>query len=142
MSAIFFKDKEAKKTATGTADIKVEKTPAKKETNKKSIAKPAGKISKKDVPDVYKILVGPHITEKAAIAEANGEYIFIVAKSANKIQITKAISDTYGVKVEAVRIINTKGKKRRRGQYIGVTSGFKKAVVKLVNGEKIELISR
>ena len=89
--------------------------------------------------DFTDIIIAPVITEKAAIqAEAN-IYTFKVAKSANKIEIKKAIEEAFGVKVVKVNTANTKAKDKRVGRYTGKTQTYKKAFITLADGEKIEL---
>lgn len=86
----------------------------------------------------YKILVEPWITEEATrIAELN-KYIFIVSSNAEKKQIKKAVEDLYNVQVVSVNTINIPRKKRMRGRTVGWKSGYKKAIVGLKEGDKIE----
>ncbi|OGZ33842.1 MAG: 50S ribosomal protein L23 [Candidatus Portnoybacteria bacterium RIFCSPLOWO2_12_FULL_39_9] len=96
--------------------------------------------------DVYRILKAPHITEKAAALAQEGKYIFKVYSGANKIEIKKAIEGFYGVKVEKVNIVHIMPKRRRLGRTQGwkggLKMGFKKAIVTLVKGEKIEVMPR
>lgn len=92
------------------------------------------------------IIKKPVITEKmTAISEKLNRYAFIVDKTANKIQIKKAVEDLYGVKVEAVNTMNYQGKPKSRYTKAGVLSGrtnaFKKAVVTLAEGETIDFFS-
>ncbi|MDY0780072.1 50S ribosomal protein L23 [Tenacibaculum sp. IB213877] len=86
------------------------------------------------------ILIKPIITEKATNAsERFSRYTFVVKKDANKIQIKDAVEATYGVTVESVRTLNhpalRKTKYTKKGLVSGLTSGYKKAVVKLAEGE-------
>jgi len=81
------------------------------------------------------------LTEKATIlSEKENKYVFRVAPRANKLQIKQAIETLFGKKVVAVNTANYAGKKRRerRADY-GRTAHWKKAVVTLKEGEKIEL---
>jgi len=80
------------------------------------------------------------ITEKAGDLSGLRKYIFIIDKKANKSEAKKAIESIYGVKVEAVNIVNTKGKAKRLGRSLGRTSSFKKAIVTLGEGQKIDII--
>ncbi len=82
------------------------------------------------------IIIAPVITEKATLALAGKKYTFRVAKSANKIEIGKAIEELFGVDVKKVNIINMKGQKRRMGRYEGYTSDWKKAIVTLTADSK------
>lgn len=81
----------------------------------------------------------PYITEKGTLLQGQNQYVFRAGEKANKIEIKKAIEDLYKVKVEKVMVLN-KPKKNKffRGRE-GSKPGFKKAIVKLKKGEKIEL---
>ena len=82
----------------------------------------------------------PHSTEKAtALAEKNNTYVFLVAVGANKIMIRHAVERNYGVSVESVRVATSPAKARVRGRIIGWHPGFKKAMVTVKKGQKIEL---
>jgi len=76
----------------------------------------------------------PHISEKAT----RFQYVFRVSDRANKPLLKKAVEDRYDVKVSGVRIINTHGRTRRRGNAVGFQSGYKKALVTLRKGYSIE----
>ena len=84
------------------------------------------------------IIIRPLITEKSTTLMAEGKYVFEVAKAANKIEIAKAISQIFKVKVASVNTINVEGKVKRMGRSIGKRSDYKKAIVKLAAGETIE----
>ncbi len=89
--------------------------------------------------DYTDIIIAPVITEKAAReAEAN-VYTFKVAKTANKIEIKKAIEEAFGVHVVKINTLNTKAKAKRVGRYTGQTKTYKKAYITIADGEKIEL---
>jgi len=89
---------------------------------------------------IYGFLRAARQTEKASGAAAMNQYVFIVHNSANKVGIGRAIESRYGVDVESVTVLNMLGKKRRRGRQIGQRPGFKKAVVKIKQGQKIEIM--
>lgn len=90
--------------------------------------------------DPYKIIKHPIITEKSTELSSQNKYVFCVDKKANKNQIKKAIEEIYKVKVEKVYVVNVKPKKRMYRFYIeGYKSGYKKAIVKLKEGEKIAI---
>ena len=90
--------------------------------------------------DPYKIVKYPIITEKATELNKENKYVFCVDKKANKYQIKKAIEEIYKVKVEDVFIINVKPKRKRYRFYIeGFKSGYKKAIIKVKEGEKIAI---
>ena len=84
------------------------------------------------------IIIRPLITKKSTALMAEGKYVFEVAKAANKIEIAKAVSEIFKVKVEGVNTINVTGKVKRMGRFIGKRSDYKKAIVKLAAGETIE----
>jgi large subunit ribosomal protein L23 len=80
------------------------------------------------------------ITEKASNLSGSGKYIFMVDKSANKPEIKKAIESIYSVNVKGVNVINGKGKAKRLGKSVGRTSEYKKAIVSLKEGQKIDVM--
>lgn len=84
------------------------------------------------------VLKGSHLTEKTAVGADKGVYGFRVSPEANKIRVRQAVEREYGVVVSAVRMINTKEKARVRGRIVGWKPGFKKAMVTLKEGQKIE----
>jgi len=84
------------------------------------------------------ILVRPLITERTTQLMAEGKYVFAVAKAANKIEIAKAVSEIFKVKVAKVNTVNVLGKKKRMGRTQGKRPDYKKAIVKLAPGETIE----
>ena len=83
------------------------------------------------------IIIAPVITEKSALCEQEGTYVFKVAKKANKTQIKQAIEKIFNVKVENVNTVNVRPKKKRVGRYEGMTKSYKKAYVKLAKGSTI-----
>lgn len=88
----------------------------------------------------YEIVIKPLITEQSMhFANVKGAYSFEVNKKANKIQIRGAVERIYNVKVKDVRTANRRGKPRRRGRTMGLTSSWKKAVVLLDKEYHIDL---
>ena len=88
--------------------------------------------------DAYHIILKPIITEKTTqLKEKNREVCFQVASQANKTEIKKAVEHLFKVKVESVRTQNKVGKWRRVGRGQGQRSNWKKAYVKLRDGEKM-----
>lgn len=88
--------------------------------------------------DPYTIILRPIITEKSSLLkEKNREVCFEVDSRANKIEIKEAAEKLFKVKVERVRIVKKKGKKKRVGRNEGWTKDWKKAYVKLKEGEKM-----
>jgi large subunit ribosomal protein L23 len=90
--------------------------------------------------DARDIIIAPIISENTMeqMQEAN-TYTFKVAKKVNKVEIRKAIEEIFSVKVINVNTINVRGKKRRLGFHIGKKPDWKKALVKLADGEEIEI---
>ncbi|MEA3368788.1 MAG: 50S ribosomal protein L23 [Candidatus Ratteibacteria bacterium] len=87
----------------------------------------------------YRIVKGLVITEKMANLGPYNKYAFKVDSHANKIEVKKAIEEVYKVKVDKVNTLRVKGKKRRVRWQEGKTAGWKKAVVTLKPGDKIEI---
>ena len=86
------------------------------------------------------IIKAPVITEKSTrLSQEENKYEFKVDSKANKNQIKKAIETIFKVKVVDVTTINAKTKKKRVGRYTGMTNRYKKAIVKLAEGQSIEL---
>ena len=85
----------------------------------------------------YDIIIAPIITEKTASMENEGKYAFKVDIRANKTQIKKAIEEAFKVKVESINTSNSHPKNRRVGKYTGKTNRYKKAIVKLAEGNTI-----
>ncbi|MCG8456911.1 MAG: 50S ribosomal protein L23 [Holophagales bacterium] len=90
---------------------------------------------------IQDVIRRPLITEKATIQrELSETYAFEVALDANKIQVKKAVEAQFGVRVAEVRMARMHGKMRRQGRYFGFRPDWKKAYVRLAEGEKpIEL---
>lgn len=89
--------------------------------------------------DAYKIIKRPLITEKSTIQkEMDNQLAFEVDRRANKIEIKKAVERIFKVQVETVRTMNYQGKKKRLGRTMGRRRHWKKAVVTLKPGQKIE----
>lgn len=87
----------------------------------------------------FDIIQGPIITEKTmGLKENFNKYTFKVAKEANKIEIKNAIEEIFKVKVLSVNIINVLPKRARVGQHVGFKPAYKKAIVKLADGNKID----
>lgn len=88
----------------------------------------------------YDIIRRPIITEQSMDQTSDRKYTFEVAKSANKIEIKKAVEEIFKVEVEKVTTMNYSGKPKRQGVFAGKRADWKKAVVKLKEGSKtIEL---
>jgi len=87
-------------------------------------------------------LKSAHITEKAGDLAEKNQYVFRAYPEANKINIKKAIEQTFKVNVIAVNIINVPRKKRKLGKISGWKKEFKKAIVVIKKGQTIELMPR
>jgi len=88
----------------------------------------------------FNTLRKPVITEKsyAATGEAN-QYSFRVAPDATKVQVKAAVEAIFDVKVEKVQVLNLPSKEKRRGAHQGTRSGYRKAVIRLVEGQSLEV---
>ena len=90
--------------------------------------------------DPHQIIIRPVISEKSYnLIESEGQYTFQVDRRANKNQVRRAVEEAFDVRVEKVNTANVKSKPKRQGLTRGRTSTWKKAVVKLAAGERIEL---
>jgi large subunit ribosomal protein L23 len=89
--------------------------------------------------DMHRIIRRALITEKSTIAKDENKYIFEVDQRANKIEVAKAVEKLFKVKVLDVRIMNVIGKKKRVGRIMGEKRSWKKAVVTLASGSRIEI---
>jgi len=91
----------------------------------------------------HKIIIQPIVTEKAVrLRESNNQYSFKVKSDVNKIVIRRAVEKLFNVKVEKVRVMNYLGKPKRMGVFLGKRSDWKKAIVTLKKGQKIESLGR
>lgn len=90
--------------------------------------------------DTYRVIEKPLITEKSTQLQEGGNWIaFRVNPRANKIQIKKAVEKIFSVTVLQVNTVNVRGKSRRFGRNIGVSKNWKKAMLRLTEGDKIEM---
>ena len=92
--------------------------------------------------DIFQVIKTIQLSEKATLLnELNNEYVFKVDRRANKLEIKEAVEKLFGKKVACVRTANYQGKKKReRRADFGRTSHWKKAFVKLKEGETIDLV--
>lgn len=89
--------------------------------------------------DIYQIIKEPRVTEKSTVQkESSNQVTFKVHPGANKIEVRKAVERLLKTKVIDVRTMNVRGKSRRMGKNIGKRADWKKAVVRLAPGEKVE----
>lgn len=88
---------------------------------------------------LYTVLLGPHISEKAAIgADEVGQYVFKVAIDANKLEIKHAVEKLFNVKVNKVQVMKVKGKVKRNKYGFAKRPDWKKACVRLAQGHEID----
>lgn len=85
------------------------------------------------------IIICPIVTEKTSMMMQDNKYTFKVALGANKVEIRQSIEDIFDVKVEKVNTIRVLGKIKRMGKHEGKRSDYKKAIVKLVEGNTIKI---
>ncbi len=86
------------------------------------------------------VLIAPHVSEKSArIAEQGGQYVFRVRTDATKPEIRAAVEFMFEVKVDKVRVVNQAGKSKKFGRSMGRRSDWKKAYVRLAEGQAIEM---
>ncbi len=88
---------------------------------------------------LYNVLVRPLITEKNTVLQALNKYVFEIAKEANKPQVKQAVEKTFKVKVTTVNVSTVPGKTKRVGRRLVQTRSWKKAIVTLKAGDKIEI---
>jgi large subunit ribosomal protein L23 len=90
------------------------------------------------MPALYDVIRRPLITEKGLAAkETEGTLVFDVAPGASKTEVKQAVEALFKVKVQNVRTANVLGKERRRGKFSGFKPDWKKAYVRLKDGEKM-----
>src|SRR5687768_13123519 len=89
--------------------------------------------------DSRSIILEPVVSEKSYALMADGKYTFRVDERAHKTQIARAVEDVFEVKVAAVRTSKVRAKPKRRGLHQGTTRSWKKAIVELAPGDRIEL---
>ena len=136
-------EKSRKPVKTEKASVvKPEKKP-KVSTEKKpevNVEKTQISKSKKTKDFAYEAVKQPHISEKASFLAEKDQYTFEVSPNYNKSQIKKSVEGIYGVDVLSVKIIRIPAKKRRLGKTEGWRKSFKKAIVKIKEGQKIEIL--
>jgi len=88
--------------------------------------------------EIWQVIERPLITEKNTYQLGSGKYTFRVAREANKIQIREAVEKIFKVRVAEVNVMNVRGKERGVGRRKGFAPNWKKAVVTLQPGQRIE----
>jgi large subunit ribosomal protein L23 len=93
--------------------------------------------------ELMSVLLAPHVTEKTSFAMQNhNQYTFRVRRNATKTDIKQAVELMFEVKVKGVQVVNEPGKTRRFGKTVGRTQDWKKAYVRLVQGQAIDYEAR
>ncbi|QIB66211.1 50S ribosomal protein L23 [Kineobactrum salinum] len=88
---------------------------------------------------IFQVLLAPHVSEKAAVlADSNNQYVFKVAVDASKAEIKKSVEQLFKVKVDAVQTLKVKGKVKRNRYGLSAKSTWKKAYVRLEQGQDID----
>ena len=130
-------NKKSKKSVSGQLPVSEKKAvdmPAVKKEEKHTVAASTGP---KTTKSAYRVLLKPIITEKATDLSALDKYVFEIAPSMNKIEVKKGVKELYSVTVLRVNIIKNMGKEVRYGKSRGRTKNWKKAIVTLKKGDKI-----
>lgn len=92
--------------------------------------------------DLNKVIKKPCLTEKGmSLQESNNQIVIKVDPRANKLEIKEAVEKLFKVKVAKVRTSNVLGKSKRVGRFSGTTSDWKKAVISLAEGHKIDFLA-
>lgn len=136
--------KDAEKAQAGKkAAKKPDKSPAGHFDGPATISPKAslgGKPVVKNKSFSYEAIKEPHISEKASYLAEKDQYVFEVSPNYNKNEVKKAVEGIYGVDVLSVNVIKIPPKKRRVGRTEGFRKAYKKAVVRIKQGQKIEIL--
>ena len=90
--------------------------------------------------DPFDVLIKPLLTEKiTGLQDQANRVAFVVRKSATRVEIRFAVESALKVKVKSVNVMNVMGKTKRQGRFVGKRADWKKAIVTLREGEKLEL---
>ena len=90
---------------------------------------------------LYQVLLSPHVSEKSAMgADIENRFVFKVAPGATKSEIKEAVEFLFEVDVTGLSVLNVKGKRKRHGAHAGRRSDWKKAYVRLAEGQDIDFI--
>ena len=91
---------------------------------------------------MYQILLAPHVSEKSSLlSDEHNQHVFRVLETATKAEVKEAVEGMFKVKVDKVRILNTKGKAKRFSGRIGKRSDMRKAYVTLMSDNDIDFTS-
>ena len=102
-------------------------------------------LARKRIPvatmEPYRVVRKPHVSEKTTdLIQNHNTYVFEVDPEATKTDVREAVSRIWNVRVESIRIVNVKAKVRRMGRITGFTKAWKKAIVKLAEGDGIDVL--
>lgn len=132
------KNDKKKEEKAKEPDVKV-----KKDQKEKTSLKKENIETKRKTSGFYPfVLKAPYITEKSTDLAEKNQYMFKVFSKVNKNEIKKAVEAIYNVNVLNVNIINVPKKKRRLGRHSGWKQGYKKAIIKIKKGQKIDLTQK
>ena len=93
--------------------------------------------------NVYAVIRAPRVSEKTArLQELSNQYVFEIATTATKADVKAAVEQIFDVKVESVNVVNVKGKTKNFRQRAGRRSDWKKAYVKLADGQSIDVMAK
>lgn len=89
---------------------------------------------------LLKVLLGPLVSEKSSrLTEESQQFVFKILPDASKLEVKKAVESLFNVNVQSVQVVNVKGKVKRFGRGLGRRSDWKKAYVRLQEGQEIDL---
>ena len=91
---------------------------------------------------ILSVILAPHVSKKTARAAEAGRYVFEVARDATKADIKAAVESLFSVKVEAVNVVNVKGKSKTFRFRSGRRGDWRKAYVKLADGQSIDMMAQ
>lgn len=91
---------------------------------------------------ILSVLRAPHVSEKTARAQEINQYVFEVAQDATKADVKTAVEQLFNVKVDAVNVVNVKGKTKAFRNRSGRRGDWRKAYVKLAEGQSIDLMAK
>lgn len=148
MSALFSRNKKDEKETKQDAPAAVAEKKSRSATSASSARGGSGQAKKaaakkgtrEDI--AYRVLITPHVTEKAGRLQGMNQYVFRVHPRAGKQEIAQAIAERFGVHPTRVNTVKIAGKKRRLGRTEGFVSGYKKAVITLPEGKTIDIIGQ
>ncbi|MBI2050044.1 MAG: 50S ribosomal protein L23 [Candidatus Staskawiczbacteria bacterium] len=137
MSLLDFLKKKTSFTKSKEGKKKIEKKAVEEKKNTKKAVKSPVKASS---VISYNIIKEPHISEKETMLQDDNQYVFKIYPNVNKAEIKKEVEGIYGVNVLSVNIVKSPKKKRRLGKVQGFKSGNTRAIVKIKEGQKIEIL--